>query len=114
MSSSANGTLTSPILPPAAPPMPTHVNGFPVIAGIKINPRGVAYRHQWIVMVDRGRDAFQRYVVWTAYWHDDRKDSEGQPMPPYIYTEAGYYTDSPTSALADFVDRFGQRGLVTD
>ena len=111
MSSSANGTLTSEIRPMPAPPMPTHVNGFPVIAGAKINSRGGEYRHQWAVICDRGTD-FDRYAVWFAYWIDDRKDRDGQPMPPSVAAnEGGYYTDLGW-AVEDYTHRLTERGMA--
>lgn len=86
--------------------VPSVVNGFPVIAATKIRARGGEVPNQWVVIVDRRSD-FDRYVVWYAYLVD-----RGQDVPDGLFADTGSYTGDRQTALAEYVRRIDQRGLV--
>lgn len=109
MSSSANDRLSEPIVRLPVEPVPTQVNGFPVLAATKINARYGEYPDQWIVVCDNGRGEL---VVWDVYLMNDRTDRDNNPLPPKLAANNGYYTHEPTYAWEVYVERVVRRGIA--
>ena len=87
--------------PAVQPPLiPQRVNGGEVLVAKRGDVTNNDERPaRWWTLVDRGRDEFQRYVVWLVRWTPDGYDVIG----------SGEYFREPDEALHEWMIRAGLR-----